>query len=320
MQQLIEQFIQRTDADMEAVSKHNNRAYLDSKSVLRRMGRIIGSTDNCTEKAMADFFRSLPISEQRARRKLLCSFTSYAMIEGALSLTHNVFKSTGDCFAGYKPTPAKKRQRITLEQFNAIYAIAPPHLQNAMELSLLTGFRRGDVCDLQFKHIEDGFIRKVILKSEAKMGVQGSHKQINLRDNKPLLSVVNRCQEARQEATHLIHAPNHPAISPQKLSELFQRYRDKCGLFNDVPPENRPTFHEIRALHVHIRIKAGDQMELVQYDAAHQDIAMTKHYSEGHETEWQPLNISPAIERALDGVRNESKSLTIAGPRVGNKT
>jgi enterobacteria phage integrase len=38
------------------------------------------------------------------------------------------------------------------------------------------------------------------------------------------------------------------AVDPNYLSHAFQAARDACGFFDDVPMEERPTFHEIRGL------------------------------------------------------------------------
>ncbi len=313
MKHILEQFISYQDEDRASVGKSQQSAYIQSKAVITQLADFIGPASECTEKKLADFFRAMTASQQRNHRHLLSAFISHAMIEGAIQLTHNVFQTQGTCFAGYKKRQQKQRQRLTMEQFNAIHAIAPAYLKSAMELSLLLGFRRGDICDLQFDHIQNGMIRKVILKSEAKLGAQGSHKQITLADNKPVLAIVNRCAALRNNATHLIHHPSYAQIQPEQLSKAFQKYRDRAGLFNNTPAAQRPTFHEIRALHVHVRITAGEQLELVQHDAAHQNPAMTKAYAEGHEIDWQPLNVSPAIEEAFNESAVHSFTLTSIG-------
>ena len=37
-------------------------------------------------------------------------------------------------------------------------------------------------------------------------------------------------------------------VMPDRLTKYFRIYRDKMGIFDKIPKEQRPSFHEIRAL------------------------------------------------------------------------
>ncbi len=50
----------------------------------------------------------------------------------------------------------------------------------------------------------------------------------------------------------------HPTqVVPSYLSRAFSKARDKAGAYADLPQEQRPTFHEIRALAAHLFEKSG---------------------------------------------------------------
>jgi hypothetical protein len=62
--------------------------------------------------------------------------------------------------------PVSPRERLTLADFWKVYAKAPAGVQVAMGISLLTTLRRQDVVSLERKHIQDGYLRVTVSKSE----------------------------------------------------------------------------------------------------------------------------------------------------------
>ncbi|MBC8652918.1 tyrosine-type recombinase/integrase [Providencia vermicola] len=66
------------------------------------------------------------------------------------------------------------------------------------------------------------------------------------------------------------------------LSRAFSKARDKAGAYADLPQEQRPTFHEIRALAAHLFEKSGVDP---QARMAHSDAKSTKIYTQDH-VEW----------------------------------
>src|SRR3569623_3599925 len=65
--------------------------------------------------------------------------------------------------------------------------------------------------------------------------------------------------------------------------------RDATGLFDSVPIEERPTFHELIALGAHLRLESGWTESQIQRLKGHTSVQMTKVYLEGHS--WTKVEI-----------------------------
>lgn len=307
MKALAELFIQHQIESRRAANKHRQPRFLQECEAVRKLAANM--PDNATEQHLADYWHTFKPSAQRNNRYIFASFVSWLIIGKHTTITANVFNPHSDAWAGYQVKPEKQRMRLTLEQYKAIEKQARPFLVNAMRLSIATGFRRGDILSITFDHIQNGILRKTLNKSEAQLGsVRAVHKQITLAKHKPILAIVNACRVTRhatrdgKPAVHLIHDPelldngkadkaHYSSITPEYLSRAFQQARDATGLFDDVAPAERPTFHEIRSLHVHIRLSAGEALEAIQGDLGHHTIEMTEHYAAGHEIDWQEIGI-----------------------------
>jgi hypothetical protein len=68
-------------------------------------------------------------------------------------------------------------------------------------------------------------------------------------------------------------------INKKYLSRQFSYYRDAAGVKKHLPANQRPTFHEIRGLSIHLYDQAGYDP---QARAAHTDSKSTAIYKAGH--------------------------------------
>ena len=76
---------------------------------------------------------------------------------------------------------------------------------------------------------------------------------------------------------------DHPfQFSSKQISREFSNLRDMLGICAELSKEQHPTFHEIRALSIHLFDKAGVDP---QSRAAHSDAKSTKIYKENN-VEW----------------------------------
>ncbi|WP_233081662.1 tyrosine-type recombinase/integrase, partial [Rheinheimera soli] len=75
-------------------------------------------------------------------------------------------------------------------------------------------------------------------------------------------------------------------VRPEILSKEFAAVRDLVPEIAKLKPEQRPTFHEIRALGGHLYLQAGFTADYVQTLMAHSTAKMTAHYTERHELRW----------------------------------
>lgn len=216
-----------------------------------------------------------------------------------------------------RPTPLKKRVRLSLDDYWAIYKTAPEigldYIQDAMAIALLTFMRRSDICFLRFDEHTDGEqLWKVINKSAA----QGKLKRLIWRFEKwpELRSVVARCRERsmkHKRCPYLISKTPERRIMgdvkthfyqvlPRRLSGDFEKVRDASGRFNHLPPEMRPGIHEVRSLGSFLYKDEDDQTKVMNA-MAHSDIEMTRHYQSGHKVEEIEIDIEELPIAKLGG-------------------
>lgn len=200
---------------------------------------------------------------------------------------------------------ARKRQRLTLEQYIAIYAEARLAIRNAMELSLNALQRRSDVQKWAFTDQREGYAH-IIQSKTRKHGVSAwlriplalpvaysAAGAANLGD------VIANCRDG-VHCPYLVHeqpeklrrakGKAHPfQLTLRAISQGFADARDATGLFDEMLAEARPTFHEIISLGQHLRREQGWTREQNQKLRGHTTARMTETYEEGHS--WTTVKI-----------------------------
>lgn len=202
------------------------------------------------------------------------------------------------------PKAVKIRKRMTLEQFKIIHAASPLWLQSAMDLSLQTTHARLEITRIEYRLRKPSDIRngcywfdkpsngiygtlyinrqKVIGNEEAHVAIPIGDELKRIIDNskdKVLCPyVVHRSPDSRRKA--ISNDCTHPnQILPDYLSNEFRKFRDGTGIFDNMPNEQRPTFHEIRALSSKLFKDMGVDP---QSRMAHRDARSTKVYTSNH--------------------------------------
>lgn len=97
------------------------------------------------------------------------------------------------------------------------------------------------------------------------------------RDNVASPFVVHRLPERQVKRSKEVSHPTQ--VAPDYLSRSFSATRDKLGLCDNLPMDERPTFHEIRALAAHLFDQQGIDP---QGRMAHSDAKSTKIYTQNH--------------------------------------
>lgn len=202
----------------------------------------------------------------------------------------------------------KERLRMTVEQFRAIHAAAPEHMQIAMELALITLQGRGEVIRMKFSDCQNGVLRVVRQKVQ-----KHEHAWLEIEISPQLESVISRARRSGTASPFIVHRrPERVAqavgrehwtqLTPNAFTSEFREIRDATGIFNHLPREQRPTFHEIRALGSFLYKKAGYSTDAyIQPLMAHSDEKMTEHYQSGHEQKWVRVRAELDIRTALYG-------------------
>lgn len=97
------------------------------------------------------------------------------------------------------------------------------------------------------------------------------------RDNVASPFVVHRIPERQVKRSKEVSHPTQ--VAPDYLSRSFSAVRDKLGLCDKLAMDERPTFHEIRALAAHLFDQQGIDP---QGRMAHSDAKSTKIYTQNH--------------------------------------
>lgn len=183
-----------------------------------------------------------------------------------------------------KPVATKSRKRLTMEQYSAILNAAPGWLRNAMRLALCTLQRRGDISRMRFDQIRCGSL--YVVQEKTKKHDTG---YLQIEVGPTLAGIIADCRDDIA-SPYLIHrrpekrirragCDHWTQVTPEMVSREFQAVRDALPEFQNVPEEQRPTFHEIRALGIKLyKDKGADPQAL----AGHSTEKMTKNYDAGH--------------------------------------
>ena len=254
-------------------------------------------TEQVTVKQVADYLDANHVNEAyKKHRRMLVEMFTFAVTKGLCE--GNPAAST---FAtSTLKNEAKKRQRLTLDGFIATHECADFEVQNAMDIALITLQARLEVCNMKFDDVKDDSL--YVIREKTKKHGDRAYIKIDipsLGDYNPvdanLEQLIARCRDDIP-SPYLIHRrPDRNVLGKKKhwtqllpgyLSKQFAKARDKSGYFDDLSPEERPTFHEIRSLGGDLYLKAGYSKIFVNLLMGHTKMKMTDHYLEGHGVRW----------------------------------
>lgn len=200
-------------------------------------------------------------------------------------------------------TEEKKRRRLTFENFIAIRRAAEPWLRTAMDLALQTTHARLEVSRIRYsirepkdgicgcmwlEQPENGIYGTLYIHRQKVQKKEASHVAIPIgeqlkkiiddsRDNVASPFIVHRLPDRQVKRSKEVSHPTQ--VAPDYLSRSFSTTRDKLSLCDNLPIDERPTFHEIRALAAHLFDKQGIDP---QGRMAHSDAKSTKIYTQNH--------------------------------------
>lgn len=256
---------------------------------LRRINTDLGGRviETMTTKDCADYLREVTDSfRARAQyRSQLINVFDAALHEGWIE--HNPARETR------APKAKRKRERLQLADYRALHAQAPTWLQNAMDLSLHTLLRRGDIVALRFEAIRDGHLHAIPEKTRSTTG-----HRLRMKITGELADVIDRCRDG-VASPFLVHRlperiasrgkqakgrDHHTQVLEEQLTRAFRKLVVASKRW---PKESAPpTFHEIRSLGADLYRQAGWSKERIQTLMGHASAEMTQQYLNGHEAPW----------------------------------
>ena len=188
----------------------------------------------------------------------------------------------------------KKRQRLDKAGFLAIYEKAEPWLQVAMDLALLTGHGRYEICNMEHGHFRNG--RLFIVRE--KVAGETDASRVSVKLNPDLDEVRSRSVRLMGDTLcrFLVHrardrdredwrkaasraGKDDRYVVPNYLGIAFAEARDATHLWDHLDKESeRPTFHEIRSLVARTMKAQGVPIDQVRALLTHADQSMTQVY------------------------------------------
>jgi enterobacteria phage integrase len=263
------------------------------KSITQRCNTIaeaIGQTilKEVTTRTIADFLATYGDKERmaQAQRSLLLDVFREAIAAGwceknPVEVTRSKRIET-------------KRQRLSLEQFQAIYAMAkdkgPAWLVHALELAILTGQRRGDLAKMRYRDSHEDCLN-VIQQKNKRTDTAGHKVAIPLDLSIAGFSLPATIASTRNVVSqYLIHHTKQAGrakvgskIRETTIAQEFAAIRDEIGISGSNPP----TFHEIRSLSARLyKEKYGE--EFAQALLGHKSDKMAALYQDERDGWFRP--------------------------------
>ncbi len=181
----------------------------------------------------------------------------------------------------------KIRKRLDIAGFRAIHDSAPPFLQTAMRLSLVTLQGRAEIVNFLLADRYDGWLHFIRDKTagdteKAFIRIEETPQIAEIiahamSDGTHSPFVVHYKPKSRQRK-HMDAKPHWTYVTPDHLTKTFKDVRDECGLYDSLKPRQRPTFHEIRSLGARIYEKLGYPKGYINALLGHADEKTTDIY------------------------------------------
>lgn len=262
-----------------------------------------------TERQIWSWWDTLTHSQQVLRQAAFRRMWTWLLREGYVATATNPFEQVAR-----REKPPTKRERLTFDDYWKIYdksleleeatGIDYTGLRLAMGISAYTTLRREDVVTLEkTKHLEGGYLRRLVSKSDALKGeLKAARLQWKLSEHPVLAQMIEMgiehgakvgcpyivCQRPQQRRWSKTKKHSWQML-PDRITTLFGQVRDAAG----VGGENPPTFHEVRSLGSAIYGQQGEELTDVMAIMGHSDVEMTKLYQSGHELPYTTISLMP---------------------------
>lgn len=238
-----------------------------------------------TRRQIAEFLDGKPAAASNRYRSLLQQLFQYAVAQGLIE--SNLVEAT------LKRTEVVERRRLSLADYDAIYKIADPWFQAAMNLARRSLQRREDLVRLKFDSFEAG----VLSLQQSKTASRGAG-ALRIHAGPQLTAAIQQCRDelASPYVIHLRHTWHNPKraawrthwtqCSADELTHEFAKLRDQLELHSEVKANQRPSFHEIRAFAAREMEQSGVDKAEIQALLGHRTQEMTEVYLDRHGTRW----------------------------------
>lgn len=180
-----------------------------------------------------------------------------------------------------------RRSRLTADEYLKIYQAAessPCWLRLAMELAVVTGQRVGDLCEMKWSDIVDGYLYVEQSKTGVKIAIPTALHVDALGIS--MKETLDKCKEILGGETIIASTRREP-LSSGTVSRYFMRARKASGLSFEGDP---PTFHELRSLSARLYEKQISD-KFAQHLLGHKSDTMASQYRDDRGREWDKIEI-----------------------------
>lgn len=183
----------------------------------------------------------------------------------------------------------KKRQSIkSLDEFWMIHKAAPPFIQTAMELCLLTLQGGQELVEMSTHNTRDGYLYVIRQKTRYQsdlafiaLELSDEHHKVfaKARKSEIVCPYYIHHKPQRRQNPAVIASKAHPfCISRDFLSKQYAKARDAAGLWNHLPSVERPGMHENRGFAGRLLLDAGYTAEQIQAYYGHGKKSVSDRY------------------------------------------
>ncbi len=208
-----------------------------------------------------------------------------------------------------KKKEEKTRQRLTLDDYLKIHERADLYLQVAMELAIQTTHASLEITRIKYTEctmydipkMSNGLVVYGIMRIQRQKVQKLESSYVEIPITQAIKNTIDKSRSDKLVCPYVVHRVgryrsqigkgcDHPfQVSSKYLSRAFSDLRDKLGLYSQLNKEERPTFHEIRALAAKMFKDIGISPSARM---AHANEKTTEIYTENH-VEWTRV---PAAE------------------------
>lgn len=280
--------------DGRPLAENTLRTYTHSLKQCAEWGNI--PLSSITLFMINKLLESVPASTSIETRSLLIQIFDLAISKGIV-----VDNPAAQTIKRYR---VKQRKRHTLMGLTAIRNVSPPWLKNAIDLAMLTTQRRIDIINMRWTDIKNGFLHVAQEKTtddpEDDFELLEGAGYVRIKINDELQRVLDRCKD-QVLSPYIIHRvpkgktknrgqtkEHWTQIEAQYVSREFLKAIKLANAYPELKGRQLPSFHEIRALSIHLHKKAGKSAQTL---AGHATEKMTEFYASGHEIIWNDADV-----------------------------
>lgn len=169
---------------------------------------------------------------------------------------------------------------------------------------MLTTQRRIDIINMKWSDIRDGYLHVAQEKTtddpEDDFELMEGAGYVRIKINDELQRVLDRCRDNVLSPFVIHRVPKGKTknkgqvkehwsqIEAQYVSRQFLKATKVANSYPELSGRQLPSFHEIRALSIHLHKKAGKSAQTL---AGHATERMTEMYASGHEIIWNDADV-----------------------------